>query len=128
VVDAVLARSGRNVSLHLQVYNLGFPQAFVDYERGARAGGRSKWTFAKRAKLAIDMVTGVSAAPIRLACLAGLAIGVAGLAGWVSPLVVAALMGAALLIAVALLAEYVWRILDEVRGAPLYVEGRRWSV
>ena len=37
VVDAVLARSARNTSLFLLIYNLGFPQAFVDYERGARS-------------------------------------------------------------------------------------------
>ena len=39
VIDAVLERSARNTSLFLLIYNLGFAQAFVDYERGVRAGG-----------------------------------------------------------------------------------------
>ena len=73
MIDAVLRRSARNTSLFLLIYNLGFAQAFVDYERGARAGGSSSWTLRKRAKLAIDMLTGFSAAPIRVASLAGVA-------------------------------------------------------
>ena len=37
-LDATLLAPGdRNTSLFLLIYNLGFPQAFVDYERGARA-------------------------------------------------------------------------------------------
>jgi len=128
VVESVLARSGRNTSLHLQLYNLGFKQAFVDYERGARSGGRSKWTFRARAKLAVDMLTGVSAAPVRAACLVGVAAGAAGVVGLASPLAVACVMGCAGLIALGLLGEYTWRILDEVRGAPLFVEDRRERV
>jgi dolichol-phosphate mannosyltransferase len=128
VVEAVLAGSGRHTSLHLQIYNLGFRQAFVDYERGVRAGGCSKWTFRKRARLAVDMLTAVSAAPVRLVCLAGLAVAAAGAAGLLSAVLVTSLVGAALLMAVALLGEYVWRTLDEVRGAPPYIEGRRERV
>jgi glycosyltransferase involved in cell wall biosynthesis len=141
VVDAVLQRSTRNVSLFLLIYNLGFTQAFVEYDRGARVGGRSSWTLRKRVKLGIDMLAGCSAAPIRLASLVGVVAGLVGIvlggvtlaraafgavphSGWASLMVVTSFMGGLILVAIALLGEYVWRILDEVRGAPPFIEAR----
>jgi polyisoprenyl-phosphate glycosyltransferase len=141
VVDAVLQHSTRNTSLHLLIYNLGFTQAFVDYDRGPRVGGRSSWTLRKRLKLAVDMLAGCSAAPIRIASLVGIlaglmgilmggvtlvraALGAAPASGWASLMVVSSLMGGLMLVALAFLGEYVWRILDEVRGAPPFIEAR----
>ena len=145
VVDAVLARSARNASLYLLIYNLGFPQAYVEYERGRRSGGSSSWTLRKRVKLAIDMLTGFSAAPIRVASLLGLLVGLFGIAlggvtllraalgdvpvsGWASLMVVSSFTSGLLLVAVGFLGEYTWRILDEVRGAPPFLEGRSEQV
>lgn len=145
VIEAVLESSARNSSLTLLIYNLGFAQAFVDYSRGARGGGRSSWTLRKRAKLAVDMLTSCSAAPIRmasltgvLACLAGIALGVATVvraavgdvpvSGWATLMVVSSLASGSMLMAIGLLGEYVWRILDEVRGAPPFVEARHACV
>jgi polyisoprenyl-phosphate glycosyltransferase len=145
VLDAVLGCSTRNTSLFLLIYNLGFSQTFVDYERGTRNGGRSSWTLRKRAKLAVDMLSCHSAAPIRMAsltgivaCLLGLvlasislvgaAVGGAPASGWAAVMVVTALASGSLLLAVGLLGEYVWRILDELRGAPSFIEKRQHLV
>jgi dolichol-phosphate mannosyltransferase len=141
VIDAVLQYSARNMSLFLLIYNLGFAQAFVEYDRGARVGGRSSWTPRKRFKLAVDMFAGCSAAPIRIASLAGVLAGMVGIvlggvtlvraalgevpaSGWASLMVVTSFMGGLILVAIAFLGEYVWRILDEVRGAPPFIEAR----
>jgi len=141
VVDAVLQHSTRNTSLHMLIYNLGFTQAFVEYDRGARVGGESSWTLRKRGKLAVDMLAGCSAAPIRIASLVGVLAGLVGIAlggvtlvraalgnvpdtGWASLMVVTSVMGGLILVAIAFLGEYVWRILDEVRGAPPFIEAR----
>jgi dolichol-phosphate mannosyltransferase len=141
VVRAVLDRAGRNTSLFLLIYNLGFAQSFVDYRRGARAGGTSGWTHRKRVGLAVDMMIGVAAAPVRVATLSGLAFAVlvavagaatmlvAALAGesvpaWAAVLTAVAAMNVPLLAAVAFLGEYAWRILDELRGGPPFVEAR----
>ena len=141
VIDAVLQHSTRNTSLHLLIYNLGFAQAFLDYDRGPRVGGHSSWTLRKRLKLAIDMLTGCSAAPIRIASLVGILAGLVGIvlggvtlvraafgavpaSGWASLMVVSSCMGGLMLVAIAFLGEYVWRILDEVRGAPPFIEAR----
>ena len=141
VIDAVLQHSTRNTSLHLLIYNLGFAQAFMEYDRGPRVGGHSSWTWRKRLKLAVDMLTGCSAAPIRIASLVGILAGLVGIAlggvtlvraafgavpasGWASLMVVSSFMGGLMLVAIAFLGEYVWRILDEVRGAPPFIEAR----
>jgi polyisoprenyl-phosphate glycosyltransferase len=141
VVDAVLKYSGRNTSLFLLIYNLGFTQAFVEYDRGPRVGGHSSWTLRKRLKLAVDMFAGCSAAPIRIASLVGVVAGLVGIglggvtlvraalgavpaSGWASLMVVTSFMGGLMLVAIAFLGEYVWRILDEVRGTPPFIEAR----
>ena len=142
VIEAVLQRSARNASLFLLIYNLGFGQTFVDYERGRRAGGRSKWTLRKRVKLAMDMLTGFSAAPIRVVSAAGIVAAVVGfvlgavtlvraafgevpVSGWAVLIVFSSFTCGLVLVAIGFLGEYVWRILDEVRGAPLFIEARR---
>jgi polyisoprenyl-phosphate glycosyltransferase len=145
VIEAVLQHSTRNASLFLLIYNLGFAQAFCDYDRGARAGGRSSWTLRKRLKLAVDMLTGCSAAPIRMASLVGVMAGLVGLglggvtlvraaagdvnvSGWASLMVISSITSGLMLIAIGFLGEYVWRILDEVRGAPPFIEARQERV
>ncbi len=145
VVDAVLQHRERNTSLFLLIFNLGFPEAYVDYERGERAGGESRWTFRARAKLATDMLTTFSAAPIRLLSLAGTLIGLFGLlvggvalvrgllgqvpvSGWSSLMVVTSVMSGLMLIALGFLGEYVWRTLDEVRARPRFLVGRETVV
>jgi dolichol-phosphate mannosyltransferase len=145
VIDAVLQHSARNISVFLLIYNLGFAQGFVDYRREARQGGQSSWTLRKRIKLAIDMLTSFSVAPIRVASLAGLVAGAMGIAlggvtlvraalgevpvsGWASLMVVSSLTSGLMLVAIGFLGEYVWRILDEVRGAPLFIEARHERV
>ena len=39
-------------------------------------------------------------------------------------MVVSSFMGGLMLVAIAFLGEYVWRILDEVRAAPPFIEAR----
>jgi polyisoprenyl-phosphate glycosyltransferase len=141
VIDALLEQSARNNSVMLSIYNLGFAQAFVDYERGARRGGSSSWNLCKRAKLALDMLSSCSAAPIRIAALPGIvaclvgvvlggvsllraAVGNTPVPGWAAVMVTSALAGGSILVGIGLLGEYAWRILDELRGAPPFIVAR----
>jgi glycosyltransferase involved in cell wall biosynthesis len=145
VIETVLGCSARNSSLFLLIYNLGFAQAFVDYERAARDAGRSSWTLRKRVKLAVDMLTSCSAAPIRIVSLVGVVVGLAGIGlggvallraalentqipGWAPLMMVGSFTSAAVLLVIWLLGEYVWRILDEVRRPPPFIEARQERV
>lgn len=139
VLDAMLSYRERNASIFLLIFNLGFGQTSIRYDRGPRAGGESRWTFRRRLKLGIDMITAFTAAPIRLVSVIGLVFGFLGVVfggftvvrallsdappdGWASLMVMTSLMGGTILIALALIGEYLWRTLDEVRARPMYLE------
>ena len=79
VLGALMQYRERNASIFLLVFNLGFGQAAIGYSHGSRTDGSSGWTLRKRAKLAVDMLTAFTAAPIRLVSGAGIAIGGFGL-------------------------------------------------
>ncbi|GAA0576507.1 glycosyltransferase family 2 protein [Paractinoplanes ferrugineus] len=127
---------------HLPVYRLlvpwlGLPSGEVTYARARRAAGRSKYPLAKMVRLAIDSLTGFSAAPLRLATWLGcagivlcglLAAVVVGLhlwgnvvPGWASIIVAMVFLGALQLLCLGLLGEYVARIFTTLQGRPSYV-------
>ncbi len=120
---------------------VGFRQVGVEYERDARAAGRSKYTFRKLLGLAIDGLLNFSSYPLRLVTYLGVlsAAAAAGLAiwavydavsnqstprGWASTIVVVLFMGAIQLISLGVVGEYVRRIFLEVKGRPPYIVGR----
>ncbi len=129
----------RNLPLFLAVFNLGLASATVPYQRAERVAGTSGWTISKRLRLAMDMLTSYSPAPIRMVSGVGLIIGVLGVVfgaftviralrggvpveGWASLMVVSSLMLGTLLVAVGFIGEYLWRTLDEIRARPLFIE------
>ena len=139
VLNSLESFRERNLPLFLLIYNLGYRQSVVPYERGVRSHGESGWSIQKRVKMAIDMLTAFSAAPLRLVSVAGLVIGIAGLLfglitlvrgllsdvpvpGWASMMVMTSIMGGMILLSISVLGEYVWRSLDEARGRPIYLE------
>lgn len=127
---------------HLPVYRLlvpwlGLPSGEVRYARERRAAGRSKYPLAKMVRLAVDSITGFSAAPLRVATWLGCAgivlcavMAVAVVAaylwgtvvpGWSSLLVAMVFLGALQLLCLGLLGEYVARIFTSLQGRPAYV-------
>lgn len=124
VIDALGGFAERPSSMFALLTWLGFPQAFVEYDKAPRHGGRSGWTLRKKVALVIDSVTAFSEFPIRwcwyaggallVACpfaavlwhpFAGLAVGLSGLH----------------LVAVGIVGEYVWRALQEARRRPAFL-------
>jgi dolichol-phosphate mannosyltransferase len=116
---------------------LGFSQSSIRYIKEPRLGGRSKWTLAKRLKLAIDSLSGYSYVPLRVASVVGLATAALGLLyalvvfvkalfgspvlGWASLMVVVLTTAGVQMMILGVLGEYVWRVLEEVRCRPRYV-------
>src|SRR5690349_3685405 len=66
-VDALIDLPEHRPVYRLLVPWLGLPGGEVAYARQRRAAGRSKYPLAKMARLAIDSITGFSAAPLRVA-------------------------------------------------------------
>jgi glycosyltransferase involved in cell wall biosynthesis len=135
VIDAFRRFRERNFSVLALVASLGFRQEYVEYDKQARSAGQSGWTLGRKITLVIDSVTSFSNAPIRWCAYLGvtlLALFVLVLAAGVALLpdlgggvliLLAAIVGLSgvQLMALAMVGEYVWRALDEVRGRPLYL-------
>lgn len=135
VVDAFRRFPERHVSVLALITWMGFKQAFVEYDKQPRRGGRSGWTLSKKLTLVADSVTGFSEFPIRLCSYGGLALIALGLlwaivgaallpsvgAGLLLILAAVVGLGGVQLLAVGIVGEYVWRALDEARRRPPYL-------
>jgi glycosyltransferase involved in cell wall biosynthesis len=118
---------------------VGFRQAVVFYDRAERADGRSRVGFAGLLHLGLDAVFSFSDLPLRLITMAGFVVSavafLAGLVviafklftsevslpGWASTVVLAMVFGGMQLTVLGILGQYLARVLEEVKGRPLYV-------
>jgi dolichol-phosphate mannosyltransferase len=139
VIDACNALSEKHTSIFAMILWMGFRQSSVAYVKQARYDGRSKWTPAKKLKLAIDSLLGFSYLPIRAMSVLGILMTLGGflyatvvvvgrLSGWVAAgtgfaaLMTVLLVGqGVILVTLGILGEYLWRTLDEARGRPRYI-------
>ena len=142
-------RGYREVNLFLRgiVTLIGFRSASVEYDRGRRQAGESKYPLRQMVALTVSAVTGFSNVPLRLISLvawAGMGV-LTGLGGWVlwvrmftnegvpgwaSIMLPVLFIGCLNLLAMGILGEYIARIFDEVKARPRYViaEGRNVAV
>ena len=117
---------------------LGFRQCAVNFARQPRAAGLTKYPFPKMFVLALDAALSFSDAPLRvivrvglfvsiLAIVGGLvaavlrAIGVPMAQGWTSLMVVITFLMGVNFLLIGIVALYVGRIYEEVKGRPLYL-------
>lgn len=135
-LQALVAHPERNLFLRGMVRSLGFPSAFVYYDRAERFAGESKYPLSKMLNFAIDGITSFSVKPLRLITTFGLlfmlvAIGIIGYAlyehltghtivGWTSLLVSMWFIGGAILTAIGVIGEYIGKIYKEVKRRPRY--------
>jgi dolichol-phosphate mannosyltransferase len=138
VVDIVNALEDQDVFLRGLVRWLGFPLATVSFSRGARREGKSKYSLHRMVELGVSGIAAHSVRPLRFAVwlsLAFVAIGMLLLvysivsfffvqhtvAGWSSIMAAIAILGAAQLLVLGIIGEYVGRILRETRRRPSYI-------
>ena len=138
----VMARyKERNLTLGGLLINMGFPFAYVYYDRQVRQAGETKWTVGKRLDLFVNYFVANSYTPIRLMSCLGIFVAMLGLlwafvvvmnwlffssppAGWSSLLVAVLVLGGIQMTMTGIIGEYLWRTLDEARGRPNYVVDR----
>jgi dolichol-phosphate mannosyltransferase len=139
-VRGVLVELGeRNSYLFGQVMWVGYERRVIEYDRGARSEGRSRWTLGKKAKYFVDAFTAFSYVPIRAASLLGFLLALAGFAyagvvvvlrltgaisgapGFTTLTVLILLAAGIQLIVTGLLGEYLWRVLEESRRRPPFL-------
>ena len=143
VIDILNSRIHQiNTTPVLEVLRLGFSPVFLGYDRPGRPGA-SRWTLRKKVRLAAATFFGSSSYPLRLITVLGLGIFVSclllillivwarlftdatlfGLAtnGWATTMVVMAMFNGLILLTLGIVAEYIWRIHEEVKGRPGFV-------
>jgi polyisoprenyl-phosphate glycosyltransferase len=138
VVDAVLSMPERHRFLRGMTRWVGFTQASVEYERGVRAGGETKYTVRRMVRFALDAILGFSALPLKIASVLGLFVSLLGglyfvyvvavraftdtaVAGWTSVVAAVLLLGGVQLACIGILGQYLGRMYEEIKGRPLFV-------
>ena len=130
-----LQNCGKNINLHLFGYYLGFTPTILHYHRAERHHGKSRWTFIKRLNLFLDSILGFSRIFIRLISTIGVLVSLIGFfyGGFIIfdalcfgaivrgfPTIVALLVffSGLLIVMLGVIAEYIWRIYDQITPTP----------
>ncbi len=132
----------RNTSTVAEVLRLGFDPLFVGYDRPPTEG-KSRWTLRKKIRLAMDTFFGSSSFPLRFITAMGFVIFIICLLlilliiwakiftdntlfglpvqGWATSIVFMAMFNGLILLSLGVVAEYIWRIHEEVKARPGYI-------
>ena len=138
VVDTINGFENQELFLRGLVRWLGFPIAKISYRPGQRRHGASKYSLGRMVELALTGIAAHSVRPLRAAIWLALGFAALGLlfviysivsfffvqhtvAGWTSIMAAIAILGAAQLLVLGIVGEYVGRILRETRRRPSYV-------
>jgi len=137
VLDTWLAMRERNVFFRGMTAWMGFRTIQIPFEVAPRRGGKSGWSYLRRAKLALIGITTFSSFPLRLVTFAGMifflfAVGLgvqtlylklAGRAftGFATVILLELIIGSLLMISLGIIGEYLARIYEEVKGRPRYI-------
>ncbi len=142
VVDAFRQMPERTRFIRGMVSWLGFKQVGVGYRDRARHAGLRAYTVRQTAGMALNALLSFSVIPLRLASLLGFVTLLAGLCyagyilyawvagwpierGWTGLMLTILVLGGVQLISLGIIAEYIGRILEEVKHRPLYVVRER---
>jgi polyisoprenyl-phosphate glycosyltransferase len=138
VVDAINGIEDQDLFLRGAVRWLGYPRASVPFLQSMRQHGDSKYSLRHMIELAVTGIALHSVRPLRFAIWLALALAAMGfllviysavsflfvrhtVAGWTSIMAAIAILGAAQLLVLGIVGEYVGRILRETRKRPSYV-------
>ncbi len=127
----------RNVFLRGIIPQLGFESAVVQYDRGARAAGESKYPLWKMLKFAAEGITSFSAVPLKLITSLGLLVSLASCAtavwalsirlfsrsavpGWASTVVPLYFLGGVQLLCTGIVGQYLAKTYIETKARPRF--------
>jgi len=123
---------------------VGFRQTAIHYDRDARQGGASGWSYWKLWNFALDGITSFSRVPLQVLSGGGLLIAALALLygawmvlrtllfgidlpGYASLMTAVLLLGGLQLIGLGVLGEYLGRVFEEVKRRPLYLVREHWQ-
>jgi polyisoprenyl-phosphate glycosyltransferase len=138
VLEVLKKYNERNLTLEGLFATMGFKSTYIYYDRQERLIGKSKWTVSKKFKLFIDFFVAYSYFPIRFVSVMGILFSLFGFlwtiyilarqifvgdltSGWPA-LTSILLIGFGITnISLGIIAEYLWRTLDETRKRPNFI-------
>ncbi len=145
IIDIINTQvSPRNTTTITEILYLGYDPKLIFYERQKSINSKSRWSFQKKLKLASDWFFTTTRFPIKLVTFIGIASFLLSLSmivfytyiklfgndsfwksnqvpGWVSLVLIISFFSGIILLSLAMIAEYIWRIFDEVKGRPGYI-------
>ncbi len=137
VIEVINKITERNRSLLALLSSVGFEQTTILYDKQKRLHGRSKWKLARKIKFTIDSILGFTHLPVRIMSVTGIFISFIAflygcgvvfnyfkgnpIEGWSSAILLILVIGGFQMTMLGIIGEYIWRILDEVRGRPYFV-------
>lgn len=137
VVSIVNSYRDKGLVLEVALSILEVPQTVININRTVRRKGISRWSLSKKAKLFIDGLLGFTMLPSRILTFTGLGLWIFGtlsscyliisrllnlvdVPGWTSIVVIILFLMGLNFLFLGVIAEYLYRILDETRKRPLY--------
>jgi dolichol-phosphate mannosyltransferase len=131
-----------NTSIMVEVLRLGFDPYYLATHRPSREG-KSRWTLRKKIRLATDTFFTSSSFPIKIITISGVIIFLVSLLsipflvyarfftdnqllglripGWTTTITFMMLFNGMILFSIGVVAEYIWRIYEEVKDRPGYI-------
>jgi polyisoprenyl-phosphate glycosyltransferase len=132
-----------NTSSISEVLRLGYSPYYYPYERAKSLNSKSRWTVKKKIKLFKDTFFSCSTWPIKMIIRLGLFFAVLAfgliifygyiaifgnphfwgqkLPGWTSTIIIISFFSGLNLFAIGIIAEYIWRIYEEVKNRPGFI-------
>lgn len=143
VIDIINERiRPNNTSIVVEVLRLGFNPVFIPSER-PKTHHKSRWTFKKKIRLAMDTFFASSSFPIKAITYLGLGVFIICLVlvgvlvyakffwndrlfgfrvpGWTTTITVLTMFNGLILLCLGIVAEYIWRIYEEVKDRPAFL-------
>lgn len=132
-----------NTSIMSEVLRLGFDPYFFPYERVKSLNSKSRWTFRKKFNQAKNTFFSSSTWPVRIITILGIFFSLFALLmilfysyvrifgnsvfwgayvpGWTSTVIIISFFSGLILFSLGIIAEYIWRIYEEVKNRPGYI-------
>lgn len=132
-----------NTTTITEILRLGFEPIYIPYKRVKGINEKSRWSFKKKIKLATDTFFSCSSFPIKFISYTGLFFATTSffiiifygyvklfgnnefwgvdVAGWTSLVFFISFFSGMILFSLGIIAEYIWRIYEEVKSRPGYI-------
>lgn len=130
-----MVNSAKNSYLSLLAFWLGYKPDVIPYHRRSRVHGKSRWTFAKKFKVFVDVMLGFSVTPIRAISTIGAIVSLLSflygilvvfhafiegnpVAGFPTIVALITFLLGLIILMLGIIGEYLWRIFDETNLRP----------